>query len=154
MGGVLFMGEVKPFLNFEEQLEKIRSRGCQIEDAASARQALSITNYYRLSAYFLPFKKSDGSYKLRCCTDLRNICAHHGRLYYRLFSAIPAGLREPYNRRIFGMLLVLKTLYADKTEWNEEIYGAICALVDEYNRDINFGHIGFTDDWRIKLKNC
>ena len=26
---------------------------------------------------------------LRCATDLRNICAHYGRLYYRIFSAIP-----------------------------------------------------------------
>lgn len=29
---------------------------------------------------------------LRCCTDLRNICAHYGRLYYRIFPAIPHGI--------------------------------------------------------------
>jgi abortive infection bacteriophage resistance protein len=28
---------------------------------------------------------------LRCCTDLRNICAHYVRLYYRIFSAMPSG---------------------------------------------------------------
>lgn len=28
---------------------------------------------------------------LRCVTDLRNICAHYGRLYYRIFTASPAG---------------------------------------------------------------
>jgi abortive infection bacteriophage resistance protein len=285
------MNEVKPFLDVEKQIEKIRSRGCRIDDAVSAKRALAATNYYRLSAYFLPFKQIDGNYKqgtkfeticriyefdrklrgivfsalarveillrarlayyhaehygalgyndvtnyrvsghnharfkeqvqseieknkkvlfvshhiqkyggkfpiwviielftfgmlsrfyadlksqdqkilvkelsaatpktlmswLRCCTDLRNICAHHGRLYYRIFPAIPAGLNETGKQRIFGMLLVLKTLYADKAEWNEEIYNAICNLTAEYKNDINFNHIGFTADWRTRLRN-
>lgn len=29
---------------------------------------------------------------LRCCTDLRNICAHYNRLYNRQFSAIPRSI--------------------------------------------------------------
>ena len=28
---------------------------------------------------------------LRCCTDLRNVCAHYGRLYFRIFTAMPSG---------------------------------------------------------------
>jgi len=31
---------------------------------------------------------------LRCCTELRNFCAHFGRLYYRNFTSIPAGIAE------------------------------------------------------------
>ncbi|MDR0527713.1 MAG: Abi family protein [Spirochaetaceae bacterium] len=285
------MNNVKPFLTYEAQVEKICSNGCEIEDKPFAVYVLSRLNYYRFSAYFLPFKQSDGFYRkgttfkkifriyefdrklrniifaaiarteiylrtkiayyhaknygalgymdsnnfkahknynnlleliesekqknsrilfvrhhvekydgnfpiwviielftfgmlsrfysvlptyaqkmlakelsvatpkilmswFRCCTDLRNICAHHGRLYYRIFSAIPAGLQDlkkTDKQRVFGMLLVLKTLYADKTEWNKEVYSAICALVDEYNNDIDFKHIGFTGNWRKLL---
>jgi abortive infection bacteriophage resistance protein len=42
---------------------------------------------------------------LRCCTDLRNICAHYGRLYFRIFTATPAhipGLEKSAERRLFG----------------------------------------------------
>ena len=31
---------------------------------------------------------------LRCCTDLRNICAHYGRLYYRIFSSNSCRYRD------------------------------------------------------------
>ena len=30
---------------------------------------------------------------LKCCTDLRNICAHYGRLYCRVFPALPSGFQ-------------------------------------------------------------
>jgi abortive infection bacteriophage resistance protein len=42
---------------------------------------------------------------LRCCTDLRNICAHYGRLYFRIFTAIPANL-PGLNKMRNGVYLV------------------------------------------------
>lgn len=30
---------------------------------------------------------------MRCCTDLRNICAHYGRLYFRIFTAMLSGFK-------------------------------------------------------------
>ncbi len=70
---------------------------------------------------------------LRCCTDLRNICAHYGRLYYRLFSAIPGGLNVDKNteRRLFWNILALKKLYPDRQNWNTEIFSALKDLVQE-----------------------
>lgn len=91
---------------------------------------------------------------LRCCTDLRNICAHYGRLYYRVFSAIPAtpkGSDITLGRTLFDNILVLKFLYPDRNRWNSEFLPAVTALMDEYNGDIDLSHIGFSDDWRHRL---
>ena len=49
---------------------------------------------------------------LRCCTDLRNICAHYGRLYNRVFSAMPdiKYLSDKEKRSLWGALLALREL--------------------------------------------
>lgn len=50
---------LKPALSFQDQLEKLQAKGLIINNWPSALQSLSNTNYYRLSAYCLPFKRSD-----------------------------------------------------------------------------------------------
>lgn len=92
---------------------------------------------------------------LRCCTDLRNICAHYGRLYYRIFTAIPAnlpGLEKSTERRLYGAILALKALYSDIAKWNEEILGGIKKIMGLYSSVINLEHIGFPADWEAKLR--
>lgn len=91
---------------------------------------------------------------LRCCTDLRNICAHYGRLYYRIFPAIPANVSADYRqiRRLWGAMLALKSLYPDSEKWNTEVLQHLNALFDEYREDIILRHIGFPDDWLQQLK--
>jgi len=91
---------------------------------------------------------------LRCCTDLRNICAHYGRLYFRVFSAIPVNMPElsaRSNRSLFGAVLVLKTLYPDKEKWNGEAHPKLVNLIKSYSHVIKLNHIGFPTDWEIKL---
>lgn len=46
-----------------KQVEKLKEHGCTITDFEQALQILSKINYYKLSAYFLPFKTNDGTYK-------------------------------------------------------------------------------------------
>ncbi|MCL1911873.1 MAG: hypothetical protein FWG13_06685, partial [Leptospirales bacterium] len=53
---------IKPSTTYQQQLEKLRSRGCIIRDEDYAIDVLSKINYYRLTAYFLPFKQSGESY--------------------------------------------------------------------------------------------
>lgn len=285
----------KPPLKYEEQLEKLKKRGCIINDDKKCISILESVNYYRLSAYFLPFKLDDGNYKeglsfdrvfsiyefdrklhgilfnaleeteiflrskiayfhaheygalgymdkanfsvkaelhenfienfkreidknknilfvkhhiykyggefpiwaasemftfgmlskffanmtcqdrenlsndiyktnpkfvgswLRCCTDLRNICAHYGRLYFRTFSAAPSGidnLEEKSKRKLFGAILSLKKLYPFKDKWNNETLKKLMSLVDEHKSDIDLEHIGFSYNWIEELKNC
>ena len=285
----------KPPLKYEEQLEKLKKRGCIINDDKKCISILKSVNYYRLSAYFLPFKLDNGNYEeglsfervfsiyefdrklhgilfnaleeteiflrskiayfhahkygalgymdkanfsvkaelhenfienfkreidknknilfvkhhiykyggefpiwaasemftfgmlskffanmtcqdreslsndiyktnpkfvgswLRCCTDLRNICAHYGRLYFRTFSAAPSGidnLEEKSKRKLFGAILSLKKLYPFKDKWNNETLKKLMSLVDEHKSDIDLEHIGFSYNWIEELKNC
>lgn len=298
MGDIFLYGEFmypKPPLKYEEQLEKLKKRGCIINDDKKCISILESVNYYRLSAYFLPFKLDNGNYEeglsfervfsiyefdrklhgilfnaleeteiflrskiayfhahkygalgymdksnfsvkaelhenfienfkreidknknilfvkhhiykyggefpicaasemftfgmlskffanmtcqdrknlsndiyktnpkfvgswLRCCTDLRNICAHYGRLYFRTFSAAPSGidnLEEKSKRKLFGAILSLKKLYPFKDKWNNETLKKLMSLVDEHKSDIDLEHIGFSYNWIEELKNC
>lgn len=90
---------------------------------------------------------------LRCATDLRNICAHYGRLYYRIFTAMPdiKTLDDKQKRSLWGALLALRTLYPSKEKWNNEIVPAIINLFEEYKRIISLDHIGFPLEWAKTL---
>ncbi len=55
---------LKPPTTFEEQIERLQKRNLIIEDMEFALDVLSKVNYYRFSAYLLPFKQfSDGCYR-------------------------------------------------------------------------------------------
>lgn len=281
------MSKVKKHLTYEEQVDKLRSRGCVINDDAACKTVLKHVGYYRLSAYFLPFKRDDDKYPedlsfervchiyefdrklrnllftaievieislrarlayfhsekygplgylspdsfsnkhnakkfketiareiennkkvlfvrhhidnyggqfplwvicelftfgmlsyfyndlttadkkqfagadyrnmvswLRCCTDLRNICAHYGRLYYRIFSAMPTGfdIPEAVRRRLWGAMLAVKALYPSSEKWNAEFMPTIEALFEAYKEDIDLYHLAFPKDWAQQLK--
>lgn len=285
-----FMKEIKNPSTYKEQINILKQRGCLISDEEACRKILSSIGYYRLSAYFLPFKQSNGNYKpgvafdsiyriyefdrklrnivleaieiieihlrstfsyyhstkygslgylnpasfnnkhdamkfennisrgvknnekvlfvkhhldnyggrfpfwviielftfgmlsyfysdlitsdkkeiskllginyqslvswLRCCTDLRNICAHYGRLYYRIFSASPSGLdmSEYEKRRFWGAIFVVKTLFPYKEKWNNEFMLNLEALFDEYESTINLNHLAFPKNWKDLLR--
>ena len=46
----------KPHLTFSQQIELLESKGLTIPNSTYAKKKLSCINYYRLSAYFLPFQ--------------------------------------------------------------------------------------------------
>lgn len=90
---------------------------------------------------------------LRCCTDLRNACAHYSRLYNRIFTAVPSGLNlsEREGHRLWGAVLMLRSLYPSTDTWNSEVVPTITALMDEYINDISLCHIAFPEDWKYQL---
>lgn len=90
---------------------------------------------------------------LRCLTDLRNICAHFGRLYYRIFSASPANipLSEHDKRKLWGLMLVLKRVYPSKSQWESEILPSLAQLFNDYHHIINLDHLSFPNDWTQQL---
>lgn len=280
------MREVKSFCSYEDQIEKLREKGCKIENEAECRSALVNAGYYRIKAYCLPFKKTEGGYIdgfefskvfryyefdeklrsllfrviaaievslrarlayyhskkygplgylnaetfnskhdhnslkgrldkeiennkklpfvkhhimeydnkfplwvavelfsfgmvlcfyndllttdkkafagkdyknmaswLRCCSDLRNICAHHGRIYYRIFPAIPAGLalEEQSKRRFWGGLMALKALFPFPDKWKSEFAPQLMSLMEEFKEDVVLSHLGFPDGWQNQL---
>ena len=74
---------------------------------------------------------------MRCCTDLRNICAHYGRLYFRIFSAMPSGFQisEAAKQRLWGAILSVKALCPSAEKWNSKFMPRIEALFKEYKED-------------------
>ena len=46
----------KPALSFQEQLDQLKSRGLIVDDESLATSQLSSISYYRLSAYWYPFR--------------------------------------------------------------------------------------------------
>lgn len=53
------MRYLKPALTFDQQLDLLRQRGLTVHDPARALRWLRSVSYYRLSAYFLPFKDGE-----------------------------------------------------------------------------------------------
>jgi abortive infection bacteriophage resistance protein len=82
----------KPPLNVDEQIELLESRGLLINDKNFAKQKLSNINYYRLSAYMLPFQKqnSPNHHFLDHTTfeNITNLCAFDRALRVLVFDAI------------------------------------------------------------------
>lgn len=54
--------EVKKPTTFDEQIDKMIGRGCDVGNRDFAKKVLNEINYYRLTAYFLPFKRQDDTY--------------------------------------------------------------------------------------------
>lgn len=74
---------------YEEQVSIICSKGFLVEDTASCISFLKHTNYYRLSAYFLPFRKKDGTY-FKCIhfKQIQRIYDFDSRIRALLFQII------------------------------------------------------------------
>jgi abortive infection bacteriophage resistance protein len=52
---------IKPYLDLDQQIALLKSRGMLIDDEQKAKEYLHRTGYYRLSGYWYPFRKSTAS---------------------------------------------------------------------------------------------
>ena len=87
---------------------------------------------------------------LRCLTVLRNKTAHYTRLYYWIFSSVPAvpeNIDYQCTRKLFDQILMLKWLFKNQNRWNHNILNQLKNLIDEYAEYIKLNHIGFPEDW-------
>jgi abortive infection bacteriophage resistance protein len=92
---------------------------------------------------------------LRCCTDLRNFCAHYSRLYNRVFPAVPVSLAHVDNTNensIFAAIMALRALYPNVDKWNGVFMPLILTAFYEHRNVICNEHIGFPDDWVTILR--
>ncbi len=110
----------------------------------------NIANYYKVPDAVL-------TSWLRTINVIRNICAHHGRLWNRELGVRPFIPRrkkypdwhEPIaigQNRIFGILTILHYLLrivAPQSKWKSRLYG----LLDEYP-EISRWSMGFPDNWK------
>lgn len=118
-------------------------RGFTTQDKKKVAKLLYNTNYKNLESWF------------RCLTDLRNRCAHYSRIYYWVFPAIPKIPDEENHvatRRLFSQLYMLKLMYPDKGNWNEEFVKPLIKLVEKYKPYISLKHLDFPYRWKSMLK--
>lgn len=78
----------KPPLTYTEQLELLIRRGLIVENKESAIKYLRHISYYRLSAYFLPFKQSDKFHTGTKIEDVIRLYAFDQELRILVLSAI------------------------------------------------------------------
>lgn len=102
MGGHFFMTDpIKNPTTYEQQLAKLKSRGCTTKDDTFCIAVLKRVNYYRLSAYFLPFKNSDDTYgEGTSFEQVFNIYEFDRKLRRIIFSAIEE--LEVFTRAAFA----------------------------------------------------
>lgn len=84
-------------------------------------------------------------------SHIRNVCAHYGRLYDKVFTTKPK-IPKIYSKyqiddsRIFASILAMKHVIRNKSEWNSFLI-SLKALLETYEIvDLNL--IGFPQDWQ------
>ncbi|MCC8104982.1 MAG: Abi family protein [Clostridiales bacterium] len=80
---------VKQPKSYNEQVSLIEKKGFIVDDRDSCAIFLHKANYYRLSAYFLPFRKADGTYFQNVSFHrIQRIYEFDGRIRSLLFECI------------------------------------------------------------------
>lgn len=86
--------------------------------------------------------------------EIRNRCAHYGRLYNMPFRQQPRLHTEykPYGgNRVFPVLLVIKRMTNDSMEWRTFL-SSLIALIDEYP-EARLSFMGFPQNWENVLSS-
>lgn len=89
-----------------------------------------------------------------CMVVLRNICAHHGRVFNRAmmmpnFKNRNYNIIQGYENRIYSMLLIMKNLVEDDGLWNHFVY-ELKYVIDKYNFAYQKS-MGFVDYWEFSF---
>lgn len=104
--------DLKPSTTIEEQLVLIEGKGIRIHDMQVARDFLARTGYYRLRAYFLPFKTRTG-YRPVSFEQIMRLYEFDSQLRMWLFGVI--GVIESALKARLGSYLA-------------QVYGSQCYL--------------------------
>lgn len=86
---------------------------------------------------------------LKALVEVRNICAHYGRIYNRILNSTPklySDHKHVKPDRIFAVILVIKRLLSENAT-QRNFVSKLKALIEEYNEDVNLSFIGFPDNW-------
>lgn len=67
----------KSHLSISDQITQLKSRGMQFDDVAAAEHYLSQMNYYRLTAYWLPYEKDHATHTFLAGTKFDEILKHY-----------------------------------------------------------------------------
>lgn len=117
-------------------------------------RGMKVKDQRRIAQYLYGVDESVMKSWFRCITDLRNRCAHHARLYYWIFPAIPKfqkGTPIASDRRLFCQIYMLKKMYPGKKRWNDVFLERLERLVNHHKKEILLSCIGFPENWKELL---
>lgn len=106
-----------------------------------AKDQKAVADFYAVEPQIL------GSW-MKTLMDVRNRCAHYGRIYNMPLSTTPSLFSEHdryRGNRIFPVILVLRRLTAGTPGWTT-FFNNLCALIDE-TPEVRLLFIGFPDEW-------
>ncbi|QDR80247.1 Abi family protein [Sporomusa termitida] len=86
---------------------------------------------------------------LKCLVEVRNICAHYGRIYNRILSSEPRLYNEhKYIKkdRAFAVIIVIKRLLNDDS-FRKSFVLNLNTLIEEFEDTIDLSYIGFPTEW-------
>lgn len=93
---------------------------------------------------------------LRALSHVRNICAHHARIYNKRLAVRPRLYRDDKeqmdNSYIFAAIFAAGILCPIEPDWYAFVTG-LEALVDEYTDVIELKRIGFPQNWKTLLRD-
>ncbi|MCR5084857.1 MAG: Abi family protein [Succinivibrionaceae bacterium] len=92
---------------------------------------------------------------IQCLVEVRNICAHYGRLYnlpLRFKPPLPLAYQKYYRaqNKLFPVIVVLKLLLLSHGQWNS-FFEILNGLMNKYKHVVNLSFIGFPPEWEMVL---
>lgn len=130
--------EIKKAKTFQEQIKRLQEHGCIIDDEAEAVSILNRVNYYKLSAYFLPFKNDDGNYHKITLVKIYKTYEFERKLINLLYGVIQT------------IEVFLKTQIA---YYHSNAYGALGYLdISNMNNDFAEKHAELISDFNMEVK--
>lgn len=88
---------------------------------------------------------------IQSLVEVRNICAHYGRLYnLPLRHTVPLPQEnfkyQQKQNKIFPIILVIKKLCPTKNQWNS-FYSSLKNDISAYKHVIKLSYMGFPNNW-------
>jgi len=138
---------VKQPKTYEEQLSLIQSKGFVIDNPDGCIDFLKHTNYYRLSAYFIPFRQQDGTYQSGIpFSRILRIYQFDSRIRSLIFQAIEQielymrSVLSYYTAHSYGALGYMDAANFSKRHNAQVFNEKVCKCINENSRSLVVKH--------------
>ena len=145
----------KSFKTIDEQIELLENRGMLFRNKKKARYYLINLNYYRLSGYWLPYKKSDDSFEENIYfEDIVNLYKFDGELkllFYKAIENIEISARTKfayYFAQKYGPHPLKKSNFNDSNKFQES-YKKLKSEISRKNQHTFIEH--YTNNYKEHL---
>lgn len=146
-----FMSKIERLMEVNEKEDFVKHHKNKYGGIMPVWAAMELFSFGTLTYFFIDMKAADKkdlmsrsfdlNYRtvedrLLCLSDLRNACAHYTRLFANPFTNAPKSADdlgfEPDNT-LKTYLAVTRSLYPDKSKWENEFIPTIEGLIHEYD---------------------